>query len=170
MKTTKTIKLKFPFSIAGQSVDSLEMRRPQTLDVLASLETSAHDITQDANLFANLCMVTPETIDELDAVDLAKLTEAFNKFSEFKPINDYSPGTPIPLAVPVKGEGMEIKEIKMRRPKTKDLREAQAATPSAARQDCILYAALTGLTLDQINALDWSDMRKIKDIYSGFLA
>lgn len=145
------------------------MRRPQTVDVVASLATSDYDLTQDANLFANLCMVTPALVDELDATDFAKLTEAFNEFSEFEPLENYAPGDSIALVAPIKVDGKECVSVKMRRPKTKDLREAQSASVTAAGQDVVLYAALTGLTSEQINQLDWSDMRKIKRVYAGFL-
>ena len=169
----KTVSLKYPITLDGLTTGTLIMRRPQCLDVISSMALPGDVFAQNASLFANLCMVTPEMMDETDVADMDQLEVAFEELSDFEPIENYNPGDPIELGIPLPGvapTAPAITSIAMRRPKTKDIRTAHASETSPEKKDCALYAALTGLPLSQIYALDWSDMRRLKTVYQGFLA
>jgi len=169
MKTKAHIKLKFPVLVAGENVTSLEMRRPKALDVLASHEATTNDTDQTINLLANLCMVSPELFGELDAADFQQANEAFAEMADFDPVENYTPGSAIPLACPVVIGGASMPSLTLRRPKVKDIQGARKVEGSDATQECELFALLAGVTAADIKNLDWADYRKLKTIYGDFL-
>lgn len=74
-----TIPLKFPVTVDGHEYTSLNMRRCKVKDRrLAAKQKTDED--REITLIANLCEVPPNVIDELDAVDYAKLTETLQGF------------------------------------------------------------------------------------------
>ena len=76
---TTEIKLQFPVTVDGQEYTALQMRRCQVKDRrLAAQNKTAEE--QEIALIANLCEVPPSVIDELDAVDYAKLQELLSSF------------------------------------------------------------------------------------------
>jgi hypothetical protein len=77
--TTTSIPLQFPVTVDGQEYKSLTMRRCKVRDRrLAAKQKTDED--KEITLIANLCEVPPGVIDELDAVDYAKLTETLQGF------------------------------------------------------------------------------------------
>lgn len=76
--TTK-IDLKHPVTVDGQTYTSLTMRRAKLRDQrLAAKQKS--DVDSEITLFANLCEVPPNVLDELDMVDYAQLQEVYRGF------------------------------------------------------------------------------------------
>ena len=76
---TTLIKLKFPVTVDGHEYTSLTMRRCKVKDRrIAAKQKSDED--KEITLIANLCEVAPDVIDELDAVDYAKLQEVLSGF------------------------------------------------------------------------------------------
>lgn len=76
---TTTIKLQFPVTVDGQDYTELKMRRCKVKDRrLAAKQKTDED--KEITLISNLCEVPPNVIDELDAVDYAKLTETLQGF------------------------------------------------------------------------------------------
>ncbi len=68
----------------------------------------------------------------------------------------------ITLDYPIKdGHGKEITELKIRRAKAKDLRNAQSQK-SEADQEFYLISILTGLVMEDIGELDIADYQKIQ--------
>lgn len=77
--TTTAIKLQYPVTVDGHEYAVLNMRRCKVKDrrIAAKQKT---DEDKEITLIANLCEVPPSVIDELDAMDYAKLTETLQGF------------------------------------------------------------------------------------------
>lgn len=56
------------------------MRRPKARDLVVASEASRNPVKQEAIIVANLCMMTVDEVEDLDADDFMKLTEARNAF------------------------------------------------------------------------------------------
>ena len=168
---SKAITLKYPFPAStGEALTALTMRRPQVIDMLASNESAADDGDRAINLLANLCMVPAETFNELDAADFVQVNEAFEELSDFSPIEDYQPGTAIAIDFPITiAGGTQVTALTLRRPKVLDIQSANRSGGSDAKKECVLFAALTGVSEAAIQSLDWADYRKLKQIYGDFL-
>ena len=85
MKPEKTtVKLAFPVDADGQQIESLEMRRPTVGDLKAARrQGKGRDEDVEITLFANLCMVPPETIEALDYLtDYSALQDAYAGFAK----------------------------------------------------------------------------------------
>lgn len=74
------IELDFPVTVGGQEYKSLTMRRPKVRDQKAAEKGAASDADAETMLFANLCDVPPEVIDELDMLDYAKVQKEYKGF------------------------------------------------------------------------------------------
>jgi hypothetical protein len=81
-KSTVEIELDFPIKIEGVECRRLTLRRPKVGDMLAAEEGSKGQSEQETEIlaFANLCMVTPVEIRDLDLGDYKKLQKAFSGF------------------------------------------------------------------------------------------
>lgn len=75
-----TIKLDYPITIKGEVISKLNIRRPKLRDQISAEKTAVDDAGKEIALFANLCEVTPETLEELDLKDYLKLQKAYNGF------------------------------------------------------------------------------------------
>ena len=75
-----TIKLKHPLTVEGAGVTELNLRRPKVRDVRAADKAGGSDAEREVRLFANLCEVTPSTIEEMDMADYLKLQKAYQDF------------------------------------------------------------------------------------------
>ena len=75
-----TIKLKHPVTVDGVEVGSLTIRRPKVRDMLSVEKGEGVQADKEIRLFANLCEVTPVTIQELDMADYANLQKAYQDF------------------------------------------------------------------------------------------
>jgi hypothetical protein len=81
-KSSVEIELDFPIKIEGVECRRLTLRRPKVGDMLAAEEGSKGQSEQETEIlaFANLCMVTPVEIRDLDLGDYKKLQKAFSGF------------------------------------------------------------------------------------------
>ena len=75
-----TITLAFPVTIDGMTHDKLTMRRCKVRDRRAAMKQAGTDADREIWLFATLCEVPPEVIDELDEADYGKLQDTFSSF------------------------------------------------------------------------------------------
>jgi len=78
----------------------------------------------------------------------------------------------IKLDYPITVAGAETKELNMRRPKVRDLRDAQKAGKSAtdAEVEIRLFANLCEVAPSVIEELDMADYSKVQERYQGFLS
>ena len=79
-RPTETINLEYSVEIDGVSVDSLTMRRPTVRDQMIIDKAKGTDTEKAVRFFANLCEVSPATIESLDTVDFTKLSEVLQDF------------------------------------------------------------------------------------------
>lgn len=80
------IVLKYPIEIDGKQATELKMRRCKVRDQLAV--TSMKNLTdqeREVRMFANLCEVPPDAIENLDIADYMKLSEVFQGFLSATP-------------------------------------------------------------------------------------
>ncbi|MDD2267008.1 phage tail assembly protein [Sulfuricurvum sp.] len=56
------------------------MRRPKARDLITASEASNNPAKQEAVLIANLCMMTIDEVEDLDADDFMNLTKERNSF------------------------------------------------------------------------------------------
>lgn len=75
------IELKYPVEVSGEVCKELTIRRSKVKDrlLVAKLKNSS-DEEKEIRLFANLCEVAPNVIEELDESDYAKLQNAYLNF------------------------------------------------------------------------------------------
>jgi hypothetical protein len=74
------ITLEYPVTIDKTEVKKLNMRRPKVRDQLTAEEGGGSAGRQEVRLFANLCEVTPKTIEELDVADYDKVQKEYTSF------------------------------------------------------------------------------------------
>ena len=77
----KMVNLEFPVNNNGEKHNHLLLRRSNVKDRL--LVAKLKDLTdeeKEIQFFANLCMVAPSVIEELDEVDYKQLSEAYMDF------------------------------------------------------------------------------------------
>jgi hypothetical protein len=74
------IKLQFPVSVDGAEYNELTMRRSKVKDRLAVASMKGSDEEKEIRLFANLCEVSPEVMQELDEVDYATVQKVYMSF------------------------------------------------------------------------------------------
>ena len=77
---SQTVTLEHTFEHQGTTYSSLTMRRPKVRDEKAARKAAKEDAERELRLFANLCEVAPEVIEELDLADYRALQEAFTGF------------------------------------------------------------------------------------------
>lgn len=75
-----TIKLEYPVSVNGQEYTQLTMRRPKVRDQKLAAKLGNNDADREIALFANLCEVEPEMIEELDMTDYSHIQETYQNF------------------------------------------------------------------------------------------
>lgn len=75
-----TIELKYPVTISGLETTALSMRRPKVRDMLAGDKKGKSDAEKEIHIFANLCEVDPDVIQELDMVDYAEIQKTYQVF------------------------------------------------------------------------------------------
>lgn len=74
------VPLTHPVTVNGQELDHLTLRRPKVRDMLTADKQKTSDAEKEIRLFANLCEVAPEAIENLDLGDYRKLQEAYQDF------------------------------------------------------------------------------------------
>jgi hypothetical protein len=78
--STVLIVLDYPVTFGGVEYTELTLRRPLVRDMRIAAKASGTEADQEAILFTNLCVVSPEVIDSLDFVDYGKLSSALQNF------------------------------------------------------------------------------------------
>lgn len=78
--TTENIILDYPVEFGGVEVKELNMRRPKVRDQKAARKSTKNDADYESVLFANLCEVSPDLIDDLDMKDYKKLQKEYKAF------------------------------------------------------------------------------------------
>ena len=81
MTNMQNIKLNYPVESDGTNIADLNMRRSKVKDrlIVAKMKNSS-DEEKEIRLFANLCEVAPNIIEELDESDYANLQKAYMDF------------------------------------------------------------------------------------------
>lgn len=74
------IELDYPVTVKATEYNSLKMRRPKVKDALAAEKAGVTQAERETVLFANLCDVSPEVIEELDMKDYEKLQGRYEGF------------------------------------------------------------------------------------------
>ena len=77
----QNIKLNYPVESDGTNIADLNMRRSKVKDrlIVAKMKNSS-DEEKEIRLFANLCEVAPNIIEELDESDYSNLQKAYMDF------------------------------------------------------------------------------------------
>ena len=77
----QNIKLNYPIESDGTTIADLNMRRSKVKDrLLVAKMKNSSDEEKEIRLFANLCEVAPNVIEELDESDYANLQKAYMDF------------------------------------------------------------------------------------------
>jgi hypothetical protein len=74
------MKLQYPVKIDGAEYTELTMRRSKVRDRLAVSAMKCTDEEKEIRLFANLCEVSPEVLQELDETDYAAVQKVYMSF------------------------------------------------------------------------------------------
>ena len=77
--TNQVVQLTWPVAWDGSTVDRLTMRRPTVRDLL-SVEGIPSEQRREVQLYAVLCSVNPECLEQLDLADYRQLQEVFSAF------------------------------------------------------------------------------------------
>ena len=80
-RVTVDIDLNFPVTVDAVEYKKLTMRRPKTKDSLNAASFKGSDAKRGILLFANLCDVSPDVIEELDEVDADALGDQLQAFT-----------------------------------------------------------------------------------------
>ena len=85
----QNIKLNYPIESSGSTITDLNMRRSKVKDrlIVAKMKNSS-DEEKEIRLFANLCEVAPNIIEELDESDYSNLQKAYMDFFKSEGISD----------------------------------------------------------------------------------
>ena len=77
----QNIKLNYPIESDGTTIADLNMRRSKVKDrFIVAKRKNSSDEEKESRLFANLCEVAPNVIEELDESDYANLQKAYMDF------------------------------------------------------------------------------------------
>lgn len=77
----KKIELKYPVESNGENITNLTMRRSKVKDrLLVAKMKNSPDEEKEIRLFANLCEVAPNIIEELDESDYSVLQKTYMDF------------------------------------------------------------------------------------------
>ena len=78
--STTTIELSFPIVIDGTEVRALQMRRSKVKDQVLAAKMGGSEEEKEIRLFANLCEIAPDNVEELDMKDYQKIQETYKGF------------------------------------------------------------------------------------------
>ncbi len=78
--------------------------------------------------------------------------------------------TDIPLQFPIKVDGVEVKSIKIRRPKVRDMLAASKASGQDDEKELQLFSNLCELPPETMKDLDIADYAKLQETFKGFLS
>ena len=74
------IKLTEPVEVNGERFEALTIRPPRGRDLLMASKLDGSDEEKEVRIFANLCEVPPEVIEELTIKDYQQLQKAYQDF------------------------------------------------------------------------------------------
>ncbi len=77
---SKTIQLIQKIKVDDIEVDTITIRRPRIKDQRAAEKITGDDADKEISLFAGLCGISPESIEELDMADYGELQDAYQSF------------------------------------------------------------------------------------------
>jgi len=72
-----TVTLKFPLD---NGLSQLSLRRPKVRDMLTADKTKGGAAEKEIAMFANLCEVTPDEIEQLDLADYKAVQTVYEAF------------------------------------------------------------------------------------------
>jgi len=78
--------------------------------------------------------------------------------------------TSIELKYPISVDGVNVKLLKLRRPKVRDMLGVEAAKVSDAEKEINLFANLCEVTPEALMDLDMADYAKLQKAYQDFLS
>ena len=76
----------------------------------------------------------------------------------------------VKLRFPVTSDGQELTELRMRRAKVRDSRDAQRGGGTSADNEIRLFANLCEVTPAVIEEIDMADYVRLQKVYEGFLS
>lgn len=76
----ETIELEYPVEVGGEKYEELKMRRPKVKDALFVNKSEGDEAEGECQLFANLCGVPKDVMQELDMADYSKVQKAWTSF------------------------------------------------------------------------------------------
>ena len=82
---TQTIKLDYPVTAEGRTIDEITLRRPKVRDMLAADKGAGSEAEKEIRMFANLAEVAPAIIEGLDLADYQALQETYRGFLSSTP-------------------------------------------------------------------------------------
>lgn len=74
------IKLDYPIKVDGKETTVLNMRRAKARDMIAADSAGPSPAEKEVRLFANLCEIPPDAVEELDMADYMKVQEVYQSF------------------------------------------------------------------------------------------
>jgi hypothetical protein len=74
------IDLKYPVEVGNDRIESMTMRGPKVRDLLASEKAARSDSEREVHLFACLCEVTPEIIENMAVGDYLVMQGKYKSF------------------------------------------------------------------------------------------
>ncbi|WP_336814912.1 phage tail assembly protein [Bosea sp. MMO-172] len=80
LRESVSVTLRFPVSVDAVTHTTLTMRRPKMKDSLAATKAPGTPFERDIFLFARLCDVAPNVIEELDELDAGELADQLEAF------------------------------------------------------------------------------------------
>ena len=165
-----TIPLKHPVTYQGAEYTELRMRRAKKRDDMAARRAESDPKEQECRLFANLCEVAPDVIDEMSLADYLRVQKVFRAMIKdgdhvFTPSEH---GGALELGYPVTHDGTEHARLDMRHPKVREEKKARKGTNDAHEQECRLFAMLCDLPRPVIDGLDLADFDRLQEGYLCF--
>lgn len=76
----ETIPLEHPVAHGGVSYKELSMRRPKVRDQLVSQKLAGSESEEEVILFANLCEIPREVVEDMDLKDYGRLQDVYKGF------------------------------------------------------------------------------------------
>ncbi|WP_321367920.1 phage tail assembly protein [uncultured Desulfuromusa sp.] len=76
----RTIVLDYPVTVDGEEITQLEMRRGKARDQVTAQKGCESNAEMEIKLFANLCEVQLEVIEELDMADYGEVQKVYSGF------------------------------------------------------------------------------------------
>jgi hypothetical protein len=83
--STTTITLKHPIKAHGETVETIELKRP-TVKHLRAMDKAAGDVDRVASLISELAVLPPSSVDQIDAEDFGAISDVIAVFFGNSPL------------------------------------------------------------------------------------